>query len=337
MLKNFVLETANAPGTSTTFNLGGAASGRLSFSGAGFTNGQLVFYVMDDGTQKEWGIATFNTGSPNTLSRTTVINNSVGTTARLNFTGTTNVYNGLPAEYTIYKDSAGKAAIPATSTNDNAAAGFVGEFMESQGGNNPATATITIATPAVITKTGHTLKGIAPVFFTTTGALPTGLVANTTYWTIPSSLTTNTFQVATSPANAAAGTAVNTSGTQSGTHTCTEQNQLATAVNTVCAINLTAGDWDVSGNVVCNPAGSTVTNQINVAINTVANTLPAGAGNGSESTISPTSSAGAANTLIAGVTRISLSVTTLVYLLVQPSFSVSTMNGYGYLRARRVR
>lgn len=107
MLKNFVLETANAPGASTTFNLGGAASGRLSFSGAGFTSGQLVFYVMDDGTQKEWGIGTFTTGSPNTLSRTTVISTTAGTTTRLNFAGTTNVYNSLPAEYTAYRNSTG--------------------------------------------------------------------------------------------------------------------------------------------------------------------------------------------------------------------------------------
>lgn len=107
MLKNFVLETANAPGASTTFNLGGAASGRLSFSGAGFTSGQLVFYVMDDGTQKEWGIGTFTTGSPNTLSRTTVISTTASTTTRLNFAGTTNVYNSLPAEYTAYRNSTG--------------------------------------------------------------------------------------------------------------------------------------------------------------------------------------------------------------------------------------
>lgn len=131
MLKNFVLETANAPGTTTTFNLGGAASGRLSYAGAGFTNGQVVFYVMDDGSQKEWGIGTFNTGSPNTLSRTTVISNTSGTTARLNFTGTTNVYCSLPAEKTLWVDNGGKVVIPGRTDAGSAAAGNIGELISS--------------------------------------------------------------------------------------------------------------------------------------------------------------------------------------------------------------
>lgn len=131
MLKNFVLETASAPGSATTFNLGGAASGRLSFSGAGFTNGQVVFYVMDDGTQKEWGMGTFNTGSPNTLSRTTVISTTAGTTTRLNFSGTTNVYNSLPAEKSLWVDNGGKVVIPGRTDAGSAAAGNVGELISS--------------------------------------------------------------------------------------------------------------------------------------------------------------------------------------------------------------
>lgn len=73
--------------------------------------------------------------------------------------------------------------------------------------------TITIASPGVITWTAHPLLVNDVVIFTTTGALPTGLTAGTKYYVI--STTTNTFQVSTS----VAGTAVNTSGSQSGTHT----------------------------------------------------------------------------------------------------------------------
>ncbi|MEY3471381.1 MAG: phage tail collar domain, partial [Chloroflexota bacterium] len=47
----------------------------------------------------------------------------------------------------------------------------------------------------------------------TTGALPTNLVANTTYYVV--SAAANTFQLA----STRGGTAINTSGTQSGTHT----------------------------------------------------------------------------------------------------------------------
>lgn len=80
---------------------------------------------------------------------------------------------------------------------------------------NDATCTITIASPGVITRNSHGLSANHPVSFTTTGALPTGLVASTTYYVVGSSITTNTFQVSATPG----GAAINTSGSQSGTHT----------------------------------------------------------------------------------------------------------------------
>lgn len=87
---------------------------------------------------------------------------------------------------------------------------------------NIATVTITIASPAVLTWTA--IGSAAPnqmlsgdqVYLTTTGALPTGLTANTLYYVIQ--VSSSTFKLATSRANAAAGTAINTSGSQSGTH-----------------------------------------------------------------------------------------------------------------------
>lgn len=106
MLQAFVLETANAPGSSTTINLAGAPVGRRTFYSA-FGSSATVFYALDDGTQQEWGIGTFTAGAPNTLARTTVLRNSSGTTSRLNFTGTTNAYCGLPPEYAVYRTSSG--------------------------------------------------------------------------------------------------------------------------------------------------------------------------------------------------------------------------------------
>jgi hypothetical protein len=97
MLANFVQETANAPGSATTINLAGPPTGRRGFLAA-FASGASVYYFLDDGTQSEWGVGTVTAGSPNTLSRTSVLGNTAGTTARLNFTGTTRVYNELPAE-----------------------------------------------------------------------------------------------------------------------------------------------------------------------------------------------------------------------------------------------
>ena len=80
------------------------------------------------------------------------------------------------------------------------------------------TATITIATPGVVTLASHGLATGQIVYFTTTGALPTGITATTgRYWAIV--LTSSTFRLASSLANALAGTAITTSGSQSGTHT----------------------------------------------------------------------------------------------------------------------
>jgi len=109
--------------------------------------------------------------------------------------------------------------------SQNTGSGLAGNLIVSTAFANTvgtATVTITIATPGVITWTAHGLVTGSPVVFTTTGALPTGITAGTTYFAITSStLGVNTFQIATSAANAAAGTAVATSGTQSGVQTGT--------------------------------------------------------------------------------------------------------------------
>ena len=80
-----------------------------------------------------------------------------------------------------------------------------------------STVAISIATPGVVTWNAHGLGANDPVKFTTTGALPTGLTANTTYYVVGASVTANTFQVSAT----AGGAAINTTGTQSGTHTAT--------------------------------------------------------------------------------------------------------------------
>lgn len=82
---------------------------------------------------------------------------------------------------------------------------------------------ITIATPGVITSESHGLETTDKVTFTTTGALPTGLSVDTFYYVIQGtysdgSTDPDTFKVASSRANALAGTAIATSSTQSGAH-----------------------------------------------------------------------------------------------------------------------
>lgn len=88
---------------------------------------------------------------------------------------------------------------------------------------NKGTCTISIATPGVVTFNSHGLVAGATVQFSTTGALPTGITANIDYFVIASGLTTNTFQISAT----LGGSAINTSGTQSGVHTLYKTNNRA--------------------------------------------------------------------------------------------------------------
>src|SRR3990167_8197627 len=75
------------------------------------------------------------------------------------------------------------------------------------------TATMTIASPCVVTWPATAPAADTPVVLSTTGALATGLVAGTTYYCkSPSSSTSN---LSATPG----GAAINTSGSQSGVHT----------------------------------------------------------------------------------------------------------------------
>lgn len=90
------------------------------------------------------------------------------------------------------------------------------------------TCTISNATPAVVTKNGHGFATGDMIWFSTTGSLPTGLTANTTqYYAINNDA--NTFWIATSYANAIAGTKVATSSAGAGTHTV-HQDSIWTAI-----------------------------------------------------------------------------------------------------------
>lgn len=84
------------------------------------------------------------------------------------------------------------------------------------------TVTMTIASPCVVTATAHSFSDGEPAVFTTTGALPTGVTAGTTYYVKP--IDANTFHLYDTSAHAQAGGAtgrVDTSGSQSGVHTTT--------------------------------------------------------------------------------------------------------------------
>lgn len=78
--------------------------------------------------------------------------------------------------------------------------------------NVQTTVTITVASPGVVTHTAHGFANNDTVVLSTTGALPTGLTAGTVYFVRNS--TANTYELSATTG----GASINTTGTQSGTH-----------------------------------------------------------------------------------------------------------------------
>ncbi len=80
--------------------------------------------------------------------------------------------------------------------------------------DSPATCTITIASSRI--RLAQRYNAGLPVVFATTGTLPTGITAGTTYFVSATGLTTRSFEISSTFANAIAGTSITLSGTQSG-------------------------------------------------------------------------------------------------------------------------
>lgn len=116
---------------------------------------------------------------------------------------------GTPISFSFVNAGVGAAGQATINTQNAANLGVSAQFSSAAS----STVTMTIASPGVITWNAHGLSAGAPIVFATSGALPTGLVAGTEYYVV--SPTTNAFSVAATPG----GAAINTSGSQSGTHT----------------------------------------------------------------------------------------------------------------------
>ena len=109
VLADRVQEIAAAPGTGTVTLLG-AALGYQSFAVIG--NGNTTFYTIADQGGNNWevGIGTY-TSSGTTLSRDTVLSNSLGTTALINFSsGIQTVFVTYPSEKSVNLNAAGNVS-----------------------------------------------------------------------------------------------------------------------------------------------------------------------------------------------------------------------------------
>ena len=111
-----------------------------------------------------------------------------------------------------------------------------------------------------------------------------------------------------------------------------------TTPKTITSISLTAGDWDVSGNVAFSPNAATTLDSYGAAIHTTTDALPTAPGAGAYSLIKATFPTPAGTQLIsAGTVRISIASTTTVYLIGYGVFGTNSLSAYGFIGARRVR
>lgn len=107
------------------------------------------------------------------------------------------------------------------------------------GGRTGRAATISIASPAVVTMASHGGRNGMAVVFSTTGLLPTGVSAGTTYYL--GNVTQNTANLYT---DVGLTSVVNTSGSQSGTHTAKSATMIGLFAEH-------SGRWGASGSERC--------------------------------------------------------------------------------------
>jgi len=128
-------------------------------------------------------------------------------------------------------------------------------------GYQAATVTITIANPCVVTTT-ITIPDLTAIVLETSGALPTGLLVGTTYYT--RFVSSTTFNLSLTPT----GALIITSGSQSGTHTISARGVLVSQLNGASSVPLSQIAFlvsDASRFVLCfgtNDIGSTTTNPL---------------------------------------------------------------------------
>lgn len=162
--------------------------------------------------------------------------------------------------------------------------------------------TLSITSPGVVTWNNHDRHANDPVKFTTTNALPTGLVAGTTYYVIAAGLSTNTLRVSAT----VGGAAINFTGAQAGVHTAIHSpHGCANDLSTFNVPNIVADHTTVqaAANEGLTSVGAVISHQHSIVLQGAAagvgTNIPQSSGGGA-SAASTTNTGGSAN-LAAGL------------------------------------
>jgi hypothetical protein len=188
--------------------------------------------------------------------------------------------------------------------------------------------------------TGTTWARADHVHPTDTSRAPLASPAFTGTPTVPTAANATATTQAASTAFVRSGTATNDSAAAGQVGEYVTASQLTNValttvtVRNVTTISLTAGDWDVAGNVdvIFSSAGSEGIAAISTTTGAFSNSNYDGSAQ-----VTTTTQGLAALVLATGPTRISVAATTTVYLVARAAFTAGTCNAQGTIRARRVR
>lgn len=186
------------------------SNGYLVISPSNVTLREIIKYT-GTGTDATGDYVTVAVAGDRGLGGTTAQAHSVGESIRMNLTSSH--WADMIADFTQLQSDLASAVVSGAADSSTTVKGI--GVLSVAPDVTIGVCAITIATPAVVSFTAHGLIAGDSVKFSTTGTLPTGIVAGTKYYVIASGLGANNFQISAT----FNGTALNTSGSQSGVHT----------------------------------------------------------------------------------------------------------------------
>lgn len=301
VLADRVKETTATTGTGT-INLAGPAPQFQSFAAA-IGNGNTTFYCIMSGNGTDWevGLGTVTTGSPNTLSRTTIFASSNSGSA-ISLTGTSTAFCTNPAGGNVVLKGATSGSLlikPAAAAGAN-----------------------TLTLPAGTTDFSAT-GGASQVVKQTSsgGALTVGQLA-----------TSDLSTVAAAPGAGQLGQEISSTVLIGSAVSLTSGG-----VSDVASITLTAGVWMVWGNIALSSGGTTNIITVQGWTSPTSASVPTRPNNGALTNLPSVFTTGTNPVIPTGQQVIVVaSGTQSVFLTVTTTFNTSTLAAYGFIGAVRI-